>query len=144
MPRDEFDKVLAITVGGTFTTMKEAATRLRAGGRVINFSSTSLYLALPGYAAYNAAKAAVEAMTKVLSKEFAGRNITVNTVAPGPVATELFYTGKTPETVERMARLSPLGRLGQVDDVVPVVRFLCHPDSSWVSGQTIRVNGAVG
>ncbi|UPJ76645.1 SDR family oxidoreductase [Bradyrhizobium sp. 187] len=143
MTQETFDRVIAINVSGTFRGIKQAASRMRNGGRIVNFSSTALHTSFPGYVAYNASKAAVEAMTKVLAKELAPRRITVNTVAPGPVATELFFDGKSPQKVEDMARLSPFNRLGEVADVVPLVAFLCSPQGSWVSGQSIRVNGAL-
>jgi 3-oxoacyl-[acyl-carrier protein] reductase len=144
MDQQTFDRVLSINISGTFSGIKQSATRMRDGGRIINFSSTALHTSFPGYVAYNATKAAVEAMTRVLAKEFAPRGITVNAVAPGPVATELFFDGKSQQKIDDMARLSPFGRLGEVDDVVPFVSFLCSPDGRWISGQSIRVNGALG
>jgi 3-oxoacyl-[acyl-carrier protein] reductase len=143
MDQQTFDRVLSVNISGTFGAIKQAVTRMRDGGRIINFSSTALHTSFPGYVAYNATKAAVEAMTRVLAKEFAPRGITVNTVAPGPVATELFFKGKSQEKIDDMARLSPFGRLGEVDDVVPLVSFLCSPAGRWISGQSIRVNGAL-
>lgn len=95
----------------------------------------------PGYGAYAASKAAVEAMVKVMAKEMKGRGITVNCVAPGPVATEMFYAGKTEEMVERAIAECPLGRLGEVEDVAPVVGFLVCEEGGWVNGQVIRANG---
>lgn len=144
MDQQTFDQALAINISGTFSGAKQAVTRMRHGGRIINFSSTALHTSFPGYVAYNATKAAVEAMTRVLAKEFAPRGITVNTVAPGPVATELFFDGKSQQRIDEMARLSPFGRLGEVEDVVPLVGFLCSPEGRWISGQSIRVNGAIG
>jgi 3-oxoacyl-[acyl-carrier protein] reductase len=138
-----FDRVLAINISGTFGTIKQAATRMRDGGRIVNFSSSALHTSFPGYVAYNATKAAIEAMTRVLAKEFASRGITVNTVAPGPVATEMFFEGKCRQKIEDMAQLSPFGRLGEVADVAPLVGFLCSPQGGWVSGQSIRVNGGL-
>ena len=88
-----FDKTVATNLKGTFNTLREAGARMKDGGRIINFSTTALALNLPGYAIYNATKAAVEAFTHVFAKELRGRNITVNAVAPGPVATELFLHG---------------------------------------------------
>jgi 3-oxoacyl-[acyl-carrier protein] reductase len=109
----QFERMLAINLTGTFNTLREAARRLRDGGRIINTSSTVTRLLQPGYGAYAATKAAVEAMTMVLARELRGRQITVNAVAPGPTATELFLTGKSEELVANLARLSPLERLGQ-------------------------------
>lgn len=139
----EFDRMVAINLKGTFNTLREAATRMNDGGRVINFSSSVIGLALPGYASYAASKAAVETMTNIFAKEMRGRNITVNAVAPGPTATDLFLKGKDATTVERLAKLSPLERLGQPEDIAAVVAVLAGPDGAWVNGQTLRANGGV-
>jgi len=133
----------AINTQGVFNTLREAATRLNDGGRIINLSSTTLALNLPGYAIYNGTKAAVEAFTHVFAKELRGRAITVNAVAPGPVATALFLDGKTEEQINTFARMPPLERLGQPDDIAGVVAFLAGPDGGWVNGQILRANGGV-
>ncbi|MDF0733091.1 SDR family oxidoreductase [Pseudomonas entomophila] len=133
----------AINTQGVFNTLRAAATALNDGGRIINLSSTTLALNLPGYAIYNGTKAAVEAFTRVFAKELRGRRITVNAVAPGPVATELFLNGKTEEQVQAFAKMPPLERLGQPDDIAGVVAFLAGPDSGWVNGQVLRANGGV-
>ncbi|WP_455921685.1 SDR family oxidoreductase [Pseudomonas putida] len=138
-----YEQIFAINTRGTFNTLREAATRLNDGGRVINFSSSALGLKLPGYAVYNASKAAVESMTHVFAKELRGRHITVNAVAPGPVATELFLTGKSEEQIQHFAKLPPLERLGQPEDIAGVVAFLAGPDGGWVNGQTLRANGGI-
>jgi 3-oxoacyl-[acyl-carrier protein] reductase len=119
-----FDQTVDINLRGTFNTLREAAARLNDGGRIVNFSSTTLALNMPGYAVYNATKAAVEAFTHVFAKELRGRNITVNAVAPGPIATSLFLDGKTEEQIQTFAKMPPLQRLGQPDDIASVVSFL--------------------
>lgn len=138
-----YDAMMDTNVRGTFNMLREGAKRLRNNGRVINFSTTALHLKLPGYAIYNATKAAVEAMTGVYAKELRGRNITVNAVAPGPVATELFLSGKTDEQIAQFSKMPPIERLGQPDDIAGVVSFLAGPDSGWVNGQTLRANGGL-
>jgi 3-oxoacyl-[acyl-carrier protein] reductase len=138
-----FDSQVAINLKGTFNTLREAARRLRQGGRIVNLSSSVVGLYQPTYAAYAATKAGVEAMTHVLTKELRGRSITVNAVAPGPTATQLFLDGKPQEVVERLAKLAPLERLGQPDDIAAVVSFLAGPDGAWVNGQTLRANGGI-
>lgn len=138
---DLFDKLLAINIKGSFNTMRIAAKRLREGGRIVNFSSSMKTMASPGYSIYAATKAAVETMTNVFAKELRGRNITVNAVAPGPTATELFLKDKTPEQIERLAKLPPLERLAQPQDISGIVAFLVGPDGSWINGQTVRANG---
>ncbi len=136
-----FDSHVAINLKGTFNTLREAARRMRSGGRIVNVSSSVVGLYHPGYAVYTATKAAVEAMTHTLSREMRGRNITVNAVAPGPVATALFYEGKDPETIDRLSKIAPLQRLGTPEDVAGAVSFLAGPDGSWINGQVLRANG---
>jgi len=138
-----YDAMMDTNVRGTFNMLREGAKRLRNDGRVINFSTTALHLKLPGYAVYNATKAAVEAMTGVYAKELRGRNITVNAVAPGPVATELFLNGKTDEQIAQFSKMPPIERLGKPEDISGVVSFLAGPDSGWVNGQTLRANGGL-
>jgi 3-oxoacyl-[acyl-carrier protein] reductase len=138
-----FDQTIAINLKGAFNCLREAARRLRGGGRIVNFSSSVVGLYQPGYGIYAATKAAVEAMTHILAKELGPRRITVNAVAPGPVATELFFDGKDEATVERIKQMNPLGRLGEVKDIANVVSFLVGPDGAWVNGQVVRANGGV-
>lgn len=138
-----FDRLIAVNLKGTFNTLREAASRLRPGGRIINFSSSVVGLLPPTYAAYAATKAGVEALTSILAKELRGRNITVNAVAPGPTATDLFLKGKPQAVVDQMAKLAPLERLGSPDDIASVVSFLAGPDAAWVNGQTLRANGGI-
>ena len=138
-----FDRLIAVNLKGSFNMMREGATRVRRGGRIINFSSSVVGLLQPTYGIYAGTKAAIEAMTSVLAKELRGREITVNTIAPGPTATDLFLNGKSPELVERLAKLSPLERLGQPEDIAAAVAFLAGPDGAWINGQTLRANGGV-
>ena len=112
-----FDRQIAVNLKGTFNTLREAAKRLRDGGRIVNFSSSVVGLLQPTYGVYAATKAAVEAMTSILAKELRGRNITVNAIAPGPTATKLFLDGKPQEVIDRLAKMAPLERLGQPEDI---------------------------
>src|SRR6202044_4291089 len=105
-----FERHIAVNLKGTFNTLREAARRLRDGGRIVNFSSTATGLLQPTYGVYAATKAAVEAMTSILAKELRGRNITVNAIAPGPTATDLFLKGKPQDVVDRLAKMAPLER----------------------------------
>ncbi|WP_315734038.1 MULTISPECIES: SDR family oxidoreductase [unclassified Bradyrhizobium] len=132
-----------VNVAGVFRTLREAARRLRDGGRIVNFSSSVVGLYQPRYGAYAATKAAVEAMTHVLAKELARRSITVNAVAPGPTETEMFLNGKTDEQLRAMAAANPFGRFGQPREIADVVAFLTSPEAGWVNGQVVRVNGGV-
>ena len=138
-----FDKQIAINLKGTFNTLREGAKRLRAGGRIINFSSSVVGLLQPTYAVYAGTKAAVEAMTSVLAKELRGRNITVNAVAPGPTATDLFLKGKPQAVIDHLAKLAPLERLGEPADIARAVSFLAGPDGAWINGQVLRANGGI-
>ncbi len=138
-----FDQTIAINLKGTFNGLREAAKRLRDGGRIVNFSTSVVGLYQPGYGVYAATKAAVEALTHILAKELGARGITVNAVAPGPVATELFLDGKDQATLDRIRQMNPLGRLGEVDDIARVVALLVGPDSGWINGQIVRANGGV-
>jgi 3-oxoacyl-[acyl-carrier protein] reductase len=138
-----FDRVIAVNLKGTFNTLREAAAQLREGGRIINFSSSMVALRQPTYAIYAASKAGVEAMTSILAKELRGRRITVNAIAPGPTATELFFKGKSPEVIERFAKGPPLERLGTPEDIAAAVAFLAGPDGAWINGQTLRANGGI-
>jgi 3-oxoacyl-[acyl-carrier protein] reductase len=138
-----FDRLIAVNLKGTFNTLREAATRVESGGRIVNFSTSLVGTALPGYSAYTATKAGVESMTMIFARELRGRNITVNAVAPGPTATELFLNGKSEELVSRLAKMNPLERLGTPEDIAGAVSFLLGPDGGWVNGQTLRANGGM-
>lgn len=138
-----FDSQIAINLKGTFNTLRQAARRLRDGGRIVNLSTSVVGLKLESYGVYAATKAAVETLTAVLSKELRGRSITVNAVAPGPTATDLFLNGKSPELIDRMAKMNPLERLGTPGDIANVVAFLAGADGGWINGQVLRANGGM-
>ena len=138
-----FDQQIAVNLKGSFNAMREAAKRLRDGGRIVNFSTSVVGIRLETYGVYAATKSAIETMTAILSKEMRGRNITVNAVAPGPTATDLFLNGKPPELIERLAKMSPLERLGAPEDIASVVAFLVGADGSWINGQMLRANGGL-
>ncbi|MBN8413945.1 SDR family oxidoreductase [Halomonas cupida] len=137
----DYDHHFDTNVRGTFNTLREAASRLEDGGRIVNLSSSALALNLPGYGLYNATKAAVESLTKVFAGELRGRRITVNAVAPGPVDTALFRRGKSAEQIESFAQKPPLERLGEPKDIAAIVSFLMRAESEWINAQVIRANG---
>lgn len=139
---DALDRMHRTNIRGTFVVNQQAARRLRDGGAVINVSSSQTRIASPTYAAYAASKGAVEAISLILARELRGRDITVNAVAPGPVATDLFLNGKDEATIERFAKMNPLERLGSPEDIAAVVSFLAGP-GRWINGQTIFANGGV-
>lgn len=138
---DDFDRLFAVNVKGTFNTLREAATRLENGGRIVNFSSSVTRLMLPTYGAYSATKGAVEQLTRVFAKEIGSRGITVNSISPGPTNTELFTEGKSQEVINRLAGMAALGRIGEPNDIARLVLFLISDEASWITGQNIGANG---
>jgi len=142
MDLDDLDRMHRTNIRGTFVVSQQAARRVRAGGAIINFSTTVTRTKFPTYGGYVASKAAVEAMTLVLARELRGKDITVNTVAPGPTATPLFLDGKDETTVENLAKASPLERLGAPDDIAESVAFLAGP-ARWINGQVLFANGGL-
>jgi 3-oxoacyl-[acyl-carrier protein] reductase len=138
---DVFDRVIATNLRGTFLVLAQAARHVRSGGRIIAFSSSVVAKAFPTYGPYIASKAGVEGLVHVLANELRGKNITVNAVAPGPVATDLFLSGKTQAEIDRLSKVPPLERLGQPDDIAAVVAFLSGPDGAWINAQVLRANG---
>ncbi|WP_435611577.1 SDR family oxidoreductase [Streptomyces sp. bgisy159] len=138
-----FDAVHRTNVRGAFVVARQAARRLRTGGSFVALSTSVVGTQFPSYGAYAASKGAVEAMTMILARELRGRDITVNTVAPGPTATDLFLEGKTDEEIDRLAKIPPLERLGSPEDIADVVAFLTSPQGHWVNGQILRANGGL-
>jgi 3-oxoacyl-[acyl-carrier protein] reductase len=139
---DDFDRMHRTNVRGTFVVDQQAARRVRAGGAIINFSSSVVKIALPSYTAYAATKGAVDAITLTLAKELRGRDITVNAVAPGPTATPLFLDGKPQQVIDTMKNMTPLQRLGEPADIAEAVAFLAGP-ARWINGQVMYANGGV-
>ncbi|WP_128379880.1 SDR family oxidoreductase [Streptomyces cavernae] len=139
----ELDALHRTNIRGTFVVAQQAARKIRSGGAFVTFSTSVVGLALPGYGAYSAGKGAVEALTLILARELRGRDITVNAVAPGPTATDLFLEGKDEQTIARLAAQPPLERLGSPTDIAEVVAFLASPAGHWVNGQVIRANGGI-
>jgi 3-oxoacyl-[acyl-carrier protein] reductase len=142
----DYDDHFNLNVKGPLFLIQAAVPHIppNSGGRIILISTglTSVATVQPGHLLYAATKGAVEQMVRTLSKELAPRGITVNAVAPGPTATELFFNGKTEGLVDAMKKQSPFGRLGDPTEIAGVLTFLAGGESSWVSGQTVRVNGA--
>jgi 3-oxoacyl-[acyl-carrier protein] reductase len=143
METELFERTFAVNVRGTFNTLKQAAGRLRWGGRIVNLSSASVALGMPMHAAYNASKAAVDALTKTVANELRWKNITVNAVAPGPTETKMNCNKKYAERIEQLDGMTPLEGMGTPEDVANVVAFLAGPDGGWINGQTIRSNGGL-
>mgnify|MGYP002040290842 FL=1 len=140
---DQFEQLVRTNLTGAFCVLGSAARHINQGGRIIALSTSVIGKALPSYGPYIATKAAVEGLVHVLANELRGLNITVNAVAPGPVATELFLNGKSDELIQQMAKLAPLERLGTPEDIAAVVSMLAGPDGGWINSQVIRVNGGM-
>ena len=137
------DRTLRTNIRGTFVVDQQAVRRVRPGGAIINFSSSVLGRVPPTYTGYAVSKAAVEAATSSWRTSFAAGDVTVNAVAPGPTATDMFLEGKDQELLDRLANAAPLERLGVPDDIAPIVAFLASPEGHWINGQTVRVNGEI-
>ena len=136
-----FDQTIRINLRGTFLVLGQAATYVRNHGRIEVMSSSVLARPGAGYAAYLSSKAGIEGLVRVLANELQGRNISVNAIAPGPIATEFFLKWKSSEEIEAIARLSPFERLGTPEDVAALASFLSGPDGAWLHGQSVRTNG---
>jgi 3-oxoacyl-[acyl-carrier protein] reductase len=138
----DLDRMHRTNIRGSFVVSQLAAQKVRTGGAIINFSTSVTRTKFPTYGAYVASKAAVDGMTLILARELRGKDITVNSVAPGPTATPLFLDGKDDAAIERLAQAVPLERLGQPEDIAAVVAFLAGP-GRWVNGQTVYANGGL-
>lgn len=144
MKDDQWDAVINVNLRGTFLFTRAAARYLiRAGGaRVINIASISGLMGNPGQANYSASKAGVIGFTRTVAKELASRQVTVNAVAPGFIATEMAQAlGE--QTLEEIKKRTPLGRLGDPQDVADVVLFLASDSASFITGSVIRVDGGL-
>lgn len=140
---DDFDRAFAVNARAAFLTMREAARRIEDGGRVVNVITSIVAFTIPYYGVYAASKGAVEHLTKALAKELGPRRITVNCVAPGPLNTSFYYPVENDESIAGAKARSVGNRLGEIDDVVPLIAFLCQPEQVWITAQTIRVNGGM-
>ena len=138
---EQFDRVIRTNLRGAFVVLSQAARQLERGGRIIALSSSAIAKSFPGYGPYIASKAGVEGLVPVLANELRGREVSVNAVAPGPVATELFFAGKGTEQIDQLSKLPPLERLGAPEDIAAVVSFLAGPDGGWINSQVLRANG---
>lgn len=138
---EEFDRQFLINVKGTYFACQQAMKHMNDNGRIINISTSVNGVMFPSYSVYAATKGAVEQITRQLTKEFGTKGITINAIAPGPIATNLFLEGKSKEQIDNLSKMNSFGRLGQVEDIANSVELLIDEKSQWITGQTIRVNG---
>ncbi len=140
---EEIDRIFDINIKGVLLCCQQAARQMADNGSIINIGSTVTRMMLPTYSAYAASKGAIEQITRVLAKELGERGIRVNTLAPGPVDTDLFRRGKSEETIKQLASFAAFGRIGTVEDIADMVSLLVDERARWVTGQNIPVNGGV-
>ena len=140
---EDFDRVMAVNAKGPFFLMQLVGRKLPDGGRIINISSLSTAIPVPGSSLYVGSKAALEQFTAVAAREFGGRGITVNCVSPGATDTDLLRTANPGQTFEETKAFTALQRLGEPADIANVVAFLAGPDSGWITGQNLRVTGGM-
>ncbi|WP_223199287.1 SDR family oxidoreductase [Solihabitans fulvus] len=138
---EEFERVLAVNVRGTFLALRHAARQLRDGGRIVNISTGYTRVSFPGEGVYTATKAAVEHLGVALSKELGPRGITVNSVLPGLTDTD--ETAAIRDQFDTFAAMTPLRRVGRPEDIADVVAFLAGDDARWVTGQSIAAAGGL-
>lgn len=138
---EDFDKIFAVNVKGTYFTCQQAMKHMSEYGRIVNISTSVVGQMFPAYSMYAGTKGAVEQFTRQLAKEFGSKQITINAVAPGPVNTELFTEGKSEAQIEGLKKMNAFNRLGEPEDISSVISFLASKESQWITGQTLRVNG---
>ncbi|WP_068782852.1 SDR family oxidoreductase [Paenibacillus phocaensis] len=136
-----FDRHFAINVKGTYFACQQAMKYMAAGGTIVNLSTSVSGAMLPTYSVYAATKGAVEQLTRQLAKEFGPRDIIINCIAPGQVATELFLNGKSEDLIDSYRRMNAFGRLGEPEDIANAIELLVSDKARWITGQTLRVNG---
>lgn len=140
----DYDRVFAVNVKAPLFVIKHGLDRLRDGGRIINISSGVTKVAFPSMTAYAASKGALEVLTLTLAQTLGGRGITVNSVSPGTIETDIHPWLADPAAREHAAGFSVFHRVGQPDDVADVVGFLASADARWVTGQNIDASGGSG
>ncbi|HEB76648.1 MAG TPA: 3-oxoacyl-[acyl-carrier-protein] reductase [Nitrospirae bacterium] len=144
MKEEDWDSVIDVNLKSVFLCSKEAVKIMskRRYGRIVNIASVVAFMGNPGQANYSASKAGIVGLTKTIAKEYAGRGITSNAVAPGFIATAM--TEKLPDNVkEEMLKAIPMGRMGTTQDVAAAVAFLASPEAGYITGQVVHVNGGM-
>lgn len=143
LTEEAIDACLALNLRSALLTLREAATRVAEGGRVVLLSSAAAELAPARQSTYAAAKAGLEAAARVAAKEVAARGVTVNVVRPGATDTETLRAGTSPRAIEAMAASNAMRRLGTPEDIAGAVTMLCPADAGWVTGTVIDATGGL-
>jgi 3-oxoacyl-[acyl-carrier protein] reductase len=139
----QYEEQFATNVRGVLFLTQAAAKVMRENGRIINISSGAASGKFPTYSVYAASKAAVNTFSSVWARELGGRGITVNSVSPGPVETDMMWAVNTQESVDAMAKMAPLGRIAQPADIADVVAFLASDKARWITGRDIIADGGL-
>ncbi|MFJ9521144.1 SDR family oxidoreductase [Kitasatospora sp. NPDC101801] len=137
----DYDRVFAVNVKAPFFVIRHGLDRLRDGGRIVNISSGATRIAFPGITAYSMTKGALDVLTLTLAQDLGPRGITVNSVSPGIVATDINPWLADPEAHAQAASYSVFGRVGEAADIAGVVAFVASEDARWVTGQTLDATG---
>ncbi|CAN5370215.1 SDR family oxidoreductase [soil metagenome] len=137
----DFDRINAVNYKGTYFVLQQAAKQVRTGGRIIQISSTSSLYPAAGLGIYAPSKAAGKVITEILAQELGSRQISVNSIFPGPTRTPLMQKEVSKEELERIGQAMNLGRMGEPEDIAGVVAFLAGSEGAWINGQQIIVNG---
>lgn len=146
MTEDQFDSIVNVHFKGVFFLSQKLLPIMKDGGRIINLSSGTTRITLPGYSVYAPTKSAVETLSRYMAKELGPRKITVNVVAPGAIETD-FNGGRVRDNKEfnaMIAGLTALGRAGVPDDIGPLIAAMCGEETRWVNGQRIEASGGQG
>jgi NAD(P)-dependent dehydrogenase (short-subunit alcohol dehydrogenase family) len=141
----DFDRFMNVHLKSVFFLTQQLLPHINDGGSIIQISSSTTSFHVYGYSIYAAMKGAVEVLTRYLAKELGPRGIRVNVVAPGPVETDFNNAAirNNPERKQALANMAAFGRVGQADDIAGVIKFLCSPESKWITGQRIAVSGGI-
>ncbi|KAG9511728.1 NAD(P)-binding protein, partial [Aureobasidium melanogenum] len=138
-----FDSMMALNIKGPFFVAQKAAPFMPSGSHIVFLSTTQCHASTvtAPYLLYNMTKGAVEQMTRVLAKDFGRKGVFVNAVAPGPTATDMFLSSKSPQLLETLAGFSPHNRIARPEEIADTIAYLT--ESRWVSGQVVKVNGGM-